>query len=315
MKRMILTLLFLLILQATGKVAFSSESNVINNQKLPSRLFGTILINVYTFDNFFEFKLQDGNLLKTNDGRVVSFQKEGIWISMSDNFKDIFNRERRYHYEMEEKLAAILSQYDLEKFEELRSRYIQNKGNLEGEGFFLIGPGKKLKYFSGQYADRFIPNRQFSHVIYYIHPFASALIDLTTKEISFPFGIEGLRYVVWSNNSQSVAYSVRDDKNPRQETLVVWNLNTNMTIFRKKLFFDRYTQDITWSPDLSYVALLTSTGRTGLLPWELLFAIAGHPVVYNRFYLEVYDLSGSLVYESEITSGVKNGSGRIVWCR
>lgn len=290
--------------------AFSLIPTVTYVKESPTGLFGSILININNFDEFIEFKVQNSNLVKTIEGKTTNFEKEGRTssIRMSDNFKSIFNSERLYHYKMEERLEAILSQYDLEKLDNLRSTFVRNKGNLEGGRYFLTGPGKKFKYFWGQYAYFFIPNRQFSHVIYYHHSFAGVLIDLTSKEISFPFGLDGLENVVWNKEGQYVAYSLKDKGS--QSTLVIRDINGRVVL---KKDIDKNVSDIAWAPESTYVALLTCKGRTGLLPWELLFALSGHPNVYNTFYLEIYDMGGNTLYTGKVKSNFKNSSGYIVW--
>ena len=320
MKRVVLTFLyFITLMQATEKIVFSHERVLADSQNPSPRLFGTILININNSDEFIEFKLQNDNLIKTDEGKVIRFKKEGktYQIDMSDSFKSIFNLERLYYFEIEGKIEAFFSQYNLEELEQLRSKFIQSKGKMEDKNYYLIGPGKRAKHWEDmelyKYYIRkhFIPNRQFSHIIYYDYSFASALINLTTEQISFPFGIDGLRNVVWSKNGHAVAYSLQDEKDRAQSVLVIKDILHNKTVLRKKI--NKYPDDITWSPDSSYLAVLTRTARMGLWPWEILFAVAGHPVYYMTFYVEVYDLSGDLVYESKIISGFKNGGGKIVW--
>jgi hypothetical protein len=320
MKRVVLTLFYVIaLIQTTETIVFSSERVLSDSQKNFIRSFGTILINVNNSDEFIEFELQNDNFIKTDEGKVIRFEKVGktYQVDKSDSFKSIFNFERLYYYEMEEKIEAFFSQYNLEEFEQLRSKFIQSKGKMESNNYYLIGPGKRPKHWEDMdlykyyIREHFIPNRQFSHIIYYDHSFAGVLIDLTMKQISFPFGIDGIRNAVWSKNGQAVAYSIQDEKDSAQSVLVIKDIFQNKTVLRKNL--NKYPDDITWSPDSSYLAVLTRTARMGLWPWEVLFAVAGHPVYYMTFYLEIYDLTGNLVYESKIISGLKNGGGQIVW--
>jgi hypothetical protein len=301
----------ILVLKIVGLIFASMVMVFIcESQGNPSGTFGSILINLNNSDEFIEFKVQNGNLVKTIGGKTTFFEKEGRThsICMSDNFKNIFNSERLYHYKEEERLEAILSQYDLEKLENLRSTFIRNKGNLEGGRYFLTGPGKKFQHFWAPYAYFFIPNRQFSHVIYYDYSFAGVLIDLTSKEISFPFGLDDLEHVVWNKEGQYVAYSLK--RKWSRSTLLIRDIKGRIVL---KKDIDKNVSDIAWAPESTYVALLTWKGRTGLLPWELLFALSGHPTVYSTFYLEVYDMGGDTLYTDKVKSNFKNSSGYIVW--
>ena len=166
-------------------LALMAMAAVTDGQEKSPVIHGQILINITYFGyKFIEFKLQDGNLLKTSEGKVIPIDKEKNipYTDCSDNFKRIYSSERLYHYEMEEKLAAIMSQYDLQELDNIKKRFVLSKGKLEKEIYILTGPGKKFKYFWGKYADHFKPNKQFSYVIYH-ESYASigVLIDLNTN--------------------------------------------------------------------------------------------------------------------------------------
>jgi hypothetical protein len=293
---------------------------------------GTILINIKYFGyKFIEIKLQDGNLLKTSEGKVIPSDKERNipYTDCSDNFKRIYSSERLYHYEMEEKLAAIMSQYDLQELDDLKNRFVLSKGKLEKEIYILTGPGRKFKYFWGKYADHFNPNNQFSYVIYH-QSYASvgALLDLKTNEISFPFGLDGIENTVWNKAGRYVAYSapntvtvwdktgryiltkkIKDHRYP--SILVIKDISTGKTLLRKNL--GQYVADIAWAPISSAVALLAYTSRMSLSPGELLAAAAGHPYFIKTFYVEVYDLSGNLICNEQVKGDFKSSKGRLVW--
>jgi hypothetical protein len=293
---------------------------------------GTILINIKYFGyKFVEFKLQDGNLLKTSEGKVILIDKERNipYSDCSEDFKHIYSPERLYHYEMEEKLAAIMSQYDLQELDDLKNRFVLSKGELAKEKHILTGPGRKLKYFWGKYADHFNPNNQFSYVIYH-QSYASvgALLDLKTNEISFPFGLDDIENTVWNKAGRYVAYSApntvivwdktgryvlskknKDDRYP--SILVIKDISTGKTLLRKDI--GKYVADITWAPDSSAVALLTYTSRMSLSPGELLAAASGHPYFIKTFDVEVYDLLGNLICNEKVKGNFKSSKGRLVW--
>ncbi len=282
-------------------------------QEKPPGIQGTILINITYFGyNFIEFKLQDGQLLKTSEGKVIpiNVEKNIPYTYSSDEFNKIYNLERLYG--TKEKLAVILSQYDLERLGKLRSRLIVTKGKLEEKKYFLTGPGKDYKGLGRFAQDYFLPNRQFSYLIYYVKAFASVgvLIDLNTKEISFPFGLDHLKHVTWNREGQYVAYSI-DETDSSESVLVIKDISKQKTLLRKNL--GNYVSDITWSPDSSSVALLTYTSRRSLSPRDLLAAAAGHHIFFKTFYLKVYDLSGNLIYSQKINGEFKFSEGRLVW--
>jgi hypothetical protein len=274
---------------------------------------GTILINITYFgDNFIEYRLQDGHLLKTSEGKVIPIdvEKNISYTYSSDDFNKIYSAERLYG--TKEKLAVVLAQYDLEKLDELRSRFIRTKGNLDKIKYFLTGPGKDYKELRRFAHLFFLPNRQFSYLIYYASGFPSkgVLIDLNTKEISFPFGLDHLSHVTWNKEGQYVAYSI-DETDSSESVLMIKDISKQKTLLRKNL--GNYVSDIAWSPDSSSVALLTYTSRRSLSPWDLLAAAAGHHIFYNTFYLKVFDLSGNLIYSQKINGEFKFSRGRLVW--
>lgn len=57
------------------------------------------------------------------------------------------------------------------------------------------------------------------------------------------------------------------------------------------------------------VLLLTSTYRNGRMPWDVFFALAGHPPQYDTYYLEVYSPEGKLLKELLVHEDLKNSHG------
>lgn len=304
-------------------VCASMATTADSQEKFPSN-FGSILININSEGKFIEFKLQDGNLVKTNEGKLTLIDKElNTYVNCSDDFNNIYNSERLYdingiyNNEIKDKLVKLFAQYDMEKLYKLRDRFIRDNANIDGERYYLEGPGKEynemLRYATG----KFLPNTQFSYVVYFHRSFASVavLIDLNSEEISFPFGLDKLEKVVWNREGRYIAYSTPDNNDSSQSILVIKDITINRTLLRKNI--GKYVSDIAWSPDSSHVALLTYTGGIGLLPWEILFLAAGHPNFNSTFYLEIYDLSGNPIYNEKIKGNYKKWSGhskgRLVW--
>jgi len=281
-----------------------------------SPISGAILINIDYGGNFIEFKMQNENLLETARGKLRLINKErNVYIDCSDNFKKFYNKERLYYEGMEDKLAVILSKYDLARLDNLRLK-LKPHDSLDTEKFILTGPGKKFEFFTGKYINYFLPNRQFSHVVFhYSFGATGAMIDLNSKEVSFPFGLDRIKTVGWNNTGQYLAYSMPDKGDESQSILVIRDIGNNRSLFRKSM--GKYVSDLAWSPDSKYVALLAYTGRIGVWPWDLLALMAGHPSFVSCFYLEVYDLSGNLILYKKLNDSFKEFSGhsrgRLVW--
>lgn len=70
---------------------------------------------------------------------------------------------------------------------------------------------------------------------------------------------------------------------------------------------------IATSPDGRFVAYLTSTERWGLMPWELLAGLTGHPIPRVSFFVEVFDSKGNRVAAAVVVKRVAYGQGAISW--
>ncbi len=281
---------------------------------------GTILINIKYGDNFTEFKLQNGNIIKTSEGEVIPIDKERKipYSDWSEDFKHIYSPERLYYYKKEDKLAAIMSQYNLQELFDIVRQFSRTEFKLKKDRYLLTGPGRKLPYFWGKYADHFIPNKQFSYVVYYdrSYPDFGALIDLNTKEIKLnPLALERLENPVWNEKGRYLAYSTPNHDDRSQSILVIRDIDSDRNLLKKSV--GNYVADIAWSSDSNYVALLTYTGRYGLSPVDLIALIIGHPTFVSTFYVEVYDLSGNLIYYKNLKGNFKefkgHSKGRLVW--
>jgi hypothetical protein len=291
---------------------------------------GKIFINIHDSDKFVEYKFSEGNLVKTTDGKVSRFEKDGrIYVtSWTEECKKLYYDNRIYRYDMEKRLAAFFSQYDLVKLRNIQRRYFRHvlygeEQKIKIENIYLTGPGRKPKYFI-DYTYDFYPNKQFSHVIYRYS--SSVLIHLETKRVTFPFGIDDVQHIDWNSNGQLVTYSFQGHKakymlgdTPQskirdrdQATLVILDILNEKTLLRKNLG-GKYIADIAWSPGSSHIGVISFKARLGVLPWELLGALAGHPVNNNTFFLEIYDIKGNVVVIKELEGSYKSGAARIVW--
>jgi hypothetical protein len=291
---------------------------------------GKIFINLYDSDNFSEYELAAGNLVKTIDGKVSRFEKDGRTYSTSwtEAFKRLYYSKRIYRYDMEEKQAVFFSPYDLQRLQDIQARFFRH--SLFGEepeittrNLYLAGPGRKPKYFIN-FTYHFFPNRQFTHVVH--GNSSGALINAETKGITFPFGIDTLEHNDWSSTGQFFAYSFQgykskyilgdrpawEIKDRDQATLVIVDVSTEKTLLRKNLG-ERYIVDLAWSSDSSHIGVIIVTPRLGVWPWELLAAMAGHPIYHNTYRIEVYDLKGNMVESKDFEGSYKLGSARIVW--
>jgi hypothetical protein len=269
-----------------------------------------MLINIWTPQQVTEFKLSNGSLIKTNEAK----RGEREYIKgKSDIFSAAYryNRGCEFPYntgcEREVKLRSILSQYDLQGLEKLYRRFCDNKGKLENEKYFLTGPSSKIPWEFGHfgYSSFFVPNRQFSYVIYK----GTFLINLSTNEITFPFGTLGGRCIEWSIEGRYVAYATESRIKSKGECLVVKDVFENHNVFEECI--DRYVTDITWSPDFNKLALLTSVVRNNF--WSTMSTMMGHPYHIYNFYVEVYDKSGAKLYQDKLIDNAEWGSARIVW--
>jgi hypothetical protein len=75
-----------------------------------------------------------------------------------------------------------------------------------------------------------------------------------------------------------------------------------------------YIESLAWSPDSRYIAVMKKQNVIKPRgPLEILAAISGHPVPYNDYWLEVYDVRGDLVARSQIAKNVAGSWGEVIW--
>lgn len=316
-----------------GLVVLSIHSGslmVANGQATAHLHQGKVFINIHDNGEFAEYKFSEGRLVRTIDGKVSRFEKDGrtYETSWTEDFKRLYYANRIYRYDMEGRLETFFSQYDLENLQSIQTRFFRHvlfgeEQEFKIENICLTGPGRKPKHFI-DYAYDFYPNKQFSHVIYRYS--SSALIHLGTKRVTFPFGIDDVQHIDWSGNGELVAYSFQGynskymlgdmplckTRDRDQATLVIIDILNEKTLLKKNLG-DKYIADLAWSPDSSHIGVVSFKARLGVLPWELLSAMAGHPVYHNTFRLEIYDTKGNVVEIKEFEGSYTWGTARIVW--
>jgi hypothetical protein len=160
---------------------------------------------------------------------------------------------------------------------------------------------------------------------------AGLLVDLRSRKASPLFC--RIRPVVtkWSPDGRFIAYGTHRDSSPTYEdrdpegkkievtrdpyfpteTLSLVDVETGKVMWRARLA-DR-VQDLTWARNSDKIVVLEKSGRVGLWPWELLFALAGHPVPYDTFSMEWFDRSGVSSGSTVVVRGLTYGSGRLRW--
>jgi len=57
-----------------------------------------------------------------------------------------------------------------------------------------------------------------------------------------------------------------------------------------KTSFEKKINGFLWSPDSQAVAVLSSKVRTSKNPGDWLYALSGHPIQYEEYYLHIVDL-------------------------
>ncbi|OGQ35611.1 MAG: hypothetical protein A3G39_01855 [Deltaproteobacteria bacterium RIFCSPLOWO2_12_FULL_43_16] len=95
------------------------------------------------------------------------------------------------------------------------------------------------------------------------------------------------RPLKWSPDGRYLAISLVEGFKITPFELVVIDVAAIEVVFRYKNPGDNWIEDIAWIPDSKTLAVICKSERTGLWPWELLAAIAGHPIPHNSFYLEL----------------------------
>jgi WD40 repeat protein len=95
--------------------------------------------------------------------------------------------------------------------------------------------------------------------------------------------------------------------------LAVFSAETNKLVLLTEGDSARYIASLAWSPDSTFVAMLRISFRSGKMPMEILSSMAGHPINYSTYYLEIVDLTGKVIASSKLVSDLRLSSDEIVW--
>jgi len=94
--------------------------------------------------------------------------------------------------------------------------------------------------------------------------------------------------------------------------LVILDARTKSEWMRPRLNGRNKIRGICWSPDSGEVAVLSYQEEMGIGPLELLYMMAGHPVPYMTFYLDLYHIRSRSTSHIVLERGCKYGFGRIL---
>ena len=72
-------------------------------------------------------------------------------------------------------------------------------------------------------------------------------------------------------------------------------------------------ESIAWAPNSEMIAVLTRRSTIGKFPGDILASVAGHPVSYLTFALEIIKLDGSKVMSLNLGSNFQSGFGFVSW--
>lgn len=265
-------------------------------------LTGQILINLFdNSDNFYEFKLSlpEIEIKNTYEGEIKKYKNEKgerKSIRFTDNYKKIFDSERWYNRQMEDKLKDIINTLDFGKLD---------KSEISSKIFLPDNV---------RYSIFFYPNKQFTHAVY-SGCWPPKLINLKTKQISSPFNDDAMDTPVWDKSGRFVAYDATKlwSTNASAKYVIV-NVSDGKTILRKKLEENiDGIDDIAFSPYSKHVAVLSYIKNPGFWPHEIFLIGAGHGIFNMKYYIEIYDFSGNLVYKNRVAGSYKNSTAAMGW--
>jgi len=111
-----------------------------------------------------------------------------------------------------------------------------------------------------------------------------------------------------SNDEKYIAHtSYCDDK----KILYVRNIQDKNLLFTIKPSKGVRIDDVEWINDS--IVILSHDFRIGYWrPWELVPALAGHPISHNSFYLDFYSLGGNLVDSTIILKDITDAWGSLI---
>lgn len=136
---------------------------------------------------------------------------------------------------------------------------------------------------------------------------ATMLPDRTDEYYQGPYA--------FSSNGRYVAASVigRRPKAALPQAFVIFDQQMKRDIARVTLDGKELLRALAWSPDSTRVAILKSTSRGKVSFYNFLSSLSGHPVPYDTYFLDIYDLDGKIVAQTKLIEDVRAGWGEITW--
>jgi hypothetical protein len=301
-------ILLLCVLQGTALDIHSADS-----PKSVSGLIGTVLINIDNAKDCYDFSLSlaDDRLLKLGEGKIVSEKKgdQTYVVCRGSSFHDNWKRGSGVQFLSDHEFVSVFGAYDFSELRDRMTRRNTNKCNPT-TSFELKRKPKSAPDARSLFDLRV--NEQRSRAVFLLYPGGPGfLIDVVKGEAVDTFCNENsLRNVFWDKSGRYVAYTRRVNNN-EPETLVIIDTTTSKRILERLL--ESQVSSIAWSSSSNHIAVVNVSSRMGTWPWQLLMAVAGHPVPYNSFTLSVYDTAGKLLLAQNIMDNVTNGHASAVW--
>lgn len=190
--------------------------------------------------------------------------------------------------------AVLVNIHNIEEFVEFEFCCADMKIEKTTEG--IVSPKKidgaqAFTPFSADFSMRYIEKLETRKLIVQQYKDIFQLSDQSVAEAS--------------DNGKYISYNDRQNK----KRIYVAQLQDRKIILDKIL--KRNIKDIVWRKNSELFIVLSASARTGLKPREILAAISGHPVPYERFFLEIYTLRGDKIYEINLFE-MKYGYGSLV---
>jgi hypothetical protein len=136
---------------------------------------------------------------------------------------------------------------------------------------------------------------------------ATMLPDRLNEYYQGPYG--------FSPDSRYVAASVVEHrpKAALPQAFVIFDQQMKRDTARVTLEGKELLRALAWSPDSMRLAVLKSTSRGKFSFKNMLSAISGHPVPYDTYFLDIYNLDGKIVTQTKLIEDVRAGWGEITW--
>lgn len=119
----------------------------------------------------------------------------------------------------------------------------------------------------------------------------------------------------FSPDSKYVAASVVEQrpKAALPQAFVIFDQQMKRDMARVTLDSKELLRALAWSPDSTRLAVLKSTSRGKFSFKNMLSAVSGHPVPYDTYFLDIYNLDGKIVAQTKLIEDVRASWGEITW--